>query len=135
MCWTASSEMIEPLLGDSGHLADEAGHRALAGLARLYGDMGRWAEAGLPFPRVPPEADSHEIDALADEVVGGLMREVPGATHAMIQGEFTLAHALVRKLQQIGIVCVAATRRREVVEQSGDTKTTRFDFVRFREYS
>jgi CRISPR-associated protein Csx16 len=34
-------EMIEPLLGASGHLAGEAGHRALAGLARLYLDMGR----------------------------------------------------------------------------------------------
>jgi CRISPR-associated protein Csx16 len=53
----------------------------------------------------------------------------------MVQGEFTLPHALVRKLQQIGVVCVAATTRREVVEQTGGTKTTRFDFVRFREYS
>jgi len=43
--------------------------------------------------------------------------------------------ALVRKLQQIGIVCVAATTRREVVEQTGGTKTTRFNFVRFREYN
>ena len=89
----------------------------------------------LPFPVVPPEADTREIDALADVVVAGLRAEAPGATHAMIQGEFTLAHALVRKLQQIGIVCVAATTRREVVEQSRGAKTTRFNFVRFREYS
>jgi CRISPR-associated protein Csx16 len=38
-------EMIEQLLGASDHLAGEAGHRALAGLARLYLEMGRWAEA------------------------------------------------------------------------------------------
>jgi len=38
-------EMIEPLLGASDHLAGDAGHRALAGLARLYLEMGRWAEA------------------------------------------------------------------------------------------
>ena len=65
----------------------------------------------LPFPAVPPEADAEAINALADEVVARLMAEAPGATHAMVQGEFTLAHALVRKLQQIGIVCVAATTR------------------------
>jgi hypothetical protein len=85
----------------------------------------------MPFPAVPPEADSEEMNALADEVIARLKTEVPGATHAMVQGEFTL----VRKLQQIGIVWVAATTRREVVEQTGGTKTTRFNFVRFREYN
>lgn len=89
----------------------------------------------MPFLAVPPEADSEEMNALADEVIARLKTEVPGATHAMVQGEFTLVHALVRKLQQIGIVCVAATTRREVVEQTGGTKTTRFNFVRFREYN
>ena len=89
----------------------------------------------LRFPAVPPEADARDINALADEVVARLTTKAPGATHAMVQGEFTLAHALVRKLQQIGVVCVAAMTRREVVEQTGGTKTTRFDFVRFRAYS
>jgi hypothetical protein len=88
----------------------------------------------LPFPSVPPEVDTHEINARADEVVARLTAEAPGATHAMVQGEFTLVHALVGKLQDIGIVCVAATTRREVVEQFGGSKTTRFNFVRFREY-
>jgi hypothetical protein len=87
----------------------------------------------LQFPSVPPEADVHEIDALADEVVTRVATEASGATHAMVQGEFTLAHTLVGKLQRMGIVCLAATTRR-VVEQSDDTKTTRFNFVRFREY-
>ena len=258
-------EMIEPLLGASDHLAGEAGHRALAGLARLYLEMGRWAEAaavvregwitryatpsaafggrnqarpsveesarrdaedrwnieerdaaqeiaavrndiehagfkyqpgtadtlqkrlgklvedfaGLPsaaapvraaghtpvfvnlsshssgdwsetqrqaalrlapeikdlrFPSVPPEAGIAEIAALADRVVARLAIELPGATHVMVQGEFTLAHALVRELQKRGIVCLAATARRDVLEVSGGLKTTRFEFVRFREY-
>jgi CRISPR-associated protein Csx16 len=52
----------------------------------------------------------------------------------MVQGEFTLAHALVRELQKKGIVCLAATTRREVLEDTGGLKTTRFEFVRFREY-
>lgn len=88
----------------------------------------------LPFPAVPPEAGTREINVLADAVVARLKTEAPGATHAMVQGEFTLVHALVSKLQDIGIVCVAATTRREVVEKSGGSKTTRFNFVRFREY-
>jgi CRISPR-associated protein Csx16 len=258
-------EMIEPLLGASDHLASEAGHRALAGLARLYLEMGRWAEvaavvregwitryavpsaafggrnqarpsveesgrrdaedrwnieeraaareiaevrndiehagfkyqplaadtlqkrlsklvgdfAELPsaaapvraaghtpvfvnlsshpnsdwsetqrqaalrlapeikdlrFPSVPPEAGIVEIAALADRVVARLATELPGATHAMVQGEFTLAYALVRELQKRGIVCLAATTGREVLEDSGGVKTSRFEFVRFREY-
>jgi CRISPR-associated protein Csx16 len=89
----------------------------------------------LRFPAVPPEVGIAEIAAIADRVVARLATELPGATHAMVQGEFTLVHALVRKLQQMGIVCLAATTSRQVVEQSGGTKTTRFDFVRFREYS
>jgi CRISPR-associated protein Csx16 len=260
------SELIEPLLGASGHLADDPGHRALAGLARLYLGMGRWAEAAavvregwitryatpaaafgdrnqsrpsvdegarrdaedrwnseardaateiaqvrndiehagfknqpntadnlqrrlgklvddfaalspaavrvraagrtpvfvnlsshptsdwsdaqreaaltlapeikdLPFPTVPPEAGIADIASRVEGVVARFKRDFPGATHAMIQGEFTLAHALIRKLQQIGVVCLAATTRREVVAQAGDTKTTRFSFVQFREYS
>jgi CRISPR-associated protein Csx16 len=258
-------DMVEPLLGGTEHLASEAGHRALAGLARLYLEMGRWAEAAavvregwitrhatpaaafgernqarpsvaeaardaaerrwneserdtartiaqvrndlehagfkkqpqaaevlqsrlqqliaefaaLPpaaeppratsratvfvnlsnhrsadwseaqraaalrlapeirdwrFPEVPPEAGTAEIAALAEAVVAQLTKEFPGVTHAMVQGEFTLAHMLVRRLQERGIVCVAATTQREVLEDAGSVKTTRFEFVRFREY-
>jgi CRISPR-associated protein Csx16 len=89
----------------------------------------------LPFPAVPPDAGTSEIEALAGEVVARLMAQAPGATHAMVQDEFTLAHALVRRLQQMGVVCVAATTPREVVEQPAGVKTTRFNFIRFREYS
>jgi CRISPR-associated protein Csx16 len=86
------------------------------------------------FPEVPPEVGVAEIAALAERVVARLIRELPGATHAMVQGEFTLAHALVRRLQERGIVCLAATTRREVTTAAGGVKTTRFEFVRFREY-
>jgi CRISPR-associated protein Csx16 len=258
-------DMVKPLLGASEHLANEAGHRALSGLARLYLDMGRWAEAaaivregwitryatpaaalgernqrrpgvdegarrdaeerwneaegdtarqiaavrndiehagfkqqpapseGLrqrlqklvdefaalpgiaepraaaghppvfinlsnhpsarwspaqieaarrfvpeirdwPFPAVPPEADAAEIKNLAGQTTEQVLAALPGATHAMVQGEFTLVHALVRELQRRGIVCVSATTRRDVVEADGGVKTTRFEFVRFREF-
>ena len=41
---------------------------------------------------------------------------------------------LVRRLQERRVVCLAATTRREVLEDAGPVKTTRFEFVRFREY-
>jgi CRISPR-associated protein Csx16 len=220
-------EMIEPLLGASEHLASGAGHRALRNLARLYLEMGRWAEAAAilregwitryatlgaafgernqvrpsideaarrnaedlwskqerdavqriaavrndiehagfkrqplpaeflqrdlhrlviqfsslsdiaeplmlsgypsvlvnitnhpserwspaqmeaalgfaveirdwPFPSVPPEADTSEIAELAECTAAQVIATVPGATHAMVQGEFTLVHACPR---------------------------------------
>jgi CRISPR-associated protein Csx16 len=256
-------DMVEPLLGASGHLANEAGHRALAGLARLYLDMGRWAEAvavvregwitrhatpaaafgersphGLgvddleraraeeswkaertgrdlaearndiehagfrsrplpaaalqsrigklveeftsvvppvaqvqpagdppvfvnlsnhpsgewsaaqrlaaielapeigdwPFPEVPPEADPADVTTLADNVVVRLFCEIPGTTHAMVQGEFTLAFEIVRRLQARGVTCLAATTERVVAEADEGRKTSTFRFVRFRAY-
>jgi CRISPR-associated protein Csx16 len=86
------------------------------------------------FPEVPPEAGRDEIAALADRLAEQIASQLPSASHAMVQGEFTLAHALVRRLQQRGISCLAATTRREVLEDCGAVKTTRFEFVRFREY-
>lgn len=88
----------------------------------------------LPFPPVPPEAGASQIAELAERIAQQLVQKHPGVTHAMVQGEFTLVHAVVRKLQQRGIVCFSATTRRDVTEHDGDTKTTRFEFVRFREY-
>jgi hypothetical protein len=86
------------------------------------------------FPGVPPEAGTDEIATLADRIVSQLTVELPGLTHAMVQGEFTLAQMLVHRLQERGVVCLAATTRREVLEDAGAVKTTRFEFVRFREY-
>jgi CRISPR-associated protein Csx16 len=87
-----------------------------------------------PFPPVPPEAGPADIAALAERTVAQLTEDLPAATHAMVQGEFTLTHALVRALQRRGIVCLAATTRRQVLDDCGAVKTTRFEFVRFREY-
>jgi hypothetical protein len=86
------------------------------------------------FPAVPPEHGTAEISTLAEDTVAKLIARFPGTTHAMVQGEFTLVNELVRRLQQRGIVCVSATTRRDVIEADGDTKSTRFEFVRFREY-
>jgi CRISPR-associated protein Csx16 len=88
----------------------------------------------LRFPEVPPEAGIADIAVLAGRVVRRLGAELPGVTHAMVQGEFTLVQALVRRLQQMGVVCLAATTRRKVSLSAGNEKISYFEFVRFREY-
>ena len=68
---------------------------------------------------------------MAAEIVLGLPLDT---REAMVQGEFTLAFTLVRRLQRRGIICLAATTKR-VVEMLDDGSTLRkFVFVRFRPY-
>ena len=85
----------------------------------------------LPFPPVPPEAGTEEIERLAARCLEALPA---GTTHALVQGEFALTHALVAALRARGIVCLPATTRREVVEHGDGSRTSRFAFVRFRPY-
>lgn len=85
----------------------------------------------IPFPAVAPSADPGAVATLRD----ALLEQVPaGTTHAMVQGEFTLAFALVRELSSRGILCLAATTEREVIDLANGETQRRFRFVRFRSY-
>jgi CRISPR-associated protein Csx16 len=83
------------------------------------------------FPNVPPEASEKDLAAIAQAFVAQLS---PNATHALVQGEFTLAFEIVRRLQERNITCLAATTERQVEEADKGRKTSTFRFVRFREY-
>jgi len=85
----------------------------------------------LPFPSVPPDADEAAIDQLAEDC---LSKVPPEATHALVQGEFTLTVALVRRLQARGVTCLAATSVRQVEDAGDGRRTSTFRFVRFRGY-
>jgi CRISPR-associated protein Csx16 len=85
----------------------------------------------VTFPAVPPNADEKAIMLLADDCLAKIPRE---ATHALVQGEFTLTVELVRRLQARGITCLAATSTRNVEEESDGRKVSTFTFVRFRAY-
>ncbi len=85
----------------------------------------------VAFPTVPPDADEGAVAALAEQCVAKVPRE---ASHALVQGEFTLAAELVRRLQNRGIVCVAATSERMVQEAADGSRASMFRFVRFRKY-
>jgi hypothetical protein len=90
----------------------------------------------VPFPEVPPEADSDDVSAMAAQWAERIAAMNPSAV--MVQGEYTLAFTIVRDLQSRGVHCYAATTRRVVeVTKAADgevSKMSRFEFVRFREY-
>jgi hypothetical protein len=85
----------------------------------------------IPFPNVPPAATLAEVEGMALDIA----HQVPaGAVYALVQGEFTLAFELVRRLQARGIICLAATTERRVEVAPDGAKTSTFRFVQFREY-
>jgi CRISPR-associated protein Csx16 len=75
------------------------------------------------FPNVPPEASEKDLAAMAEACVAQLP---PTSTHALVQGEFTLAFEIVRRLQERNITCLAATTDRQVENSGGGRKTSRF---------
>jgi len=88
-----------------------------------------------PFPNVDPEADEETIGELAWGLAQSLRyildSDPPGVV--MIQGESTLVFRTVSILKSLGIVCVAATTKREVEERDGK-KISIFRFVQLRQY-
>lgn len=60
-----------------------------------------------------PEADAEWVAARTEEIAKRALETASGATHAMIQGEFTLADAIVGRGRAQGIVAVAATASRD----------------------
>lgn len=90
----------------------------------------------LPFPQIPPEADTEEVRRLAEEYetqIRQLADDRPRfVVHVM--GELTFTFILVNRLLSIGIPCVASASKRIVIEESGGHKISQFNFVKFRSY-
>lgn len=91
----------------------------------------------VPFPTVPPEADTAVVADLADALVRDLLAQVdPVHDVVHVMGEMTLTYALVARLQRAGIRCVASTTERRILAEDAERgpKTSVFHFVRFRDY-
>jgi len=92
----------------------------------------------IPFPKVDPEGGMEMIENLASEYenkIRKLNSENIGEKLAVhIMGELTLCFALVLRLQRLGIKCLASTTSRQTEDNEDGSKTSRFEFVRFREY-
>ena len=98
--------------------------------AREFGEI-----VDIPFRSVAPEADSAELERVAGEELTKILEAASGKNAAVhLMGEMTLTYILVRELKASGIRCVASTTARSVVENPDGTKTSDFDFVRFRDY-
>ncbi len=101
--------------------------------ARQYGSL-----VDRPFPAIDPMASEEEIEQLANQHFRQIMEdfsssdEEKSAVHLM--GELTFCFALVARLQRAGITCLASTTQRQTIDHPDGSKTTRFGFVRFREY-
>ena len=95
----------------------------------------------IKFPNVDPEATSEDIDHLVEEYINIIFTNIGKTTKldgviVHIMGEMTFTYRMVEKLQNYyGIKCVASTTKRIVEENEEDgTKTSRFEFVQFRNY-
>lgn len=86
----------------------------------------------MQFPQVNPDGDEEYIQQLANEYCNKIM-EMQDVTAVHIMGEMNFTFALVTKLKESGIKCVASTTKRETVEENG-VKISKFNFIRFREY-
>lgn len=91
----------------------------------------------FPFPSVEPQASSEDLQLLVARTVKEAMRLKP--TAVLLAGDYTMAFMLVDAFLKLGVKVVASTTLRRsgyVVNEDGSvTKTTKFDFVRFREYA
>lgn len=99
---------------------------------------GGHAIVDIPFPPVPASASMVEVHAMARDIVAAhFIDPARGWTdgrknRVMVQGEFSLTIELTRMLQALGWECVVACSERNTVDNDDGTKTTRFEFVRFR---
>lgn len=98
--------------------------------AEEYGDV-----VDLPFRSVEEDIDEKHLAEIAEEETGKILGLAAGKNATVhIMGEMTLTFAIVGKLKAAGVPCVASTTAREVVENADGTRTSTFNFVRFRAY-
>jgi hypothetical protein len=97
--------------------------------AKQYGEI-----IDMPFPVIDPAAEEEAINILADEYVGKIkgLADYPDVI-ILVMGEMNFTYCLVTKLKALGIVCVASTTKRNVIELDGKV-VSEFKFVRFRKY-
>lgn len=85
----------------------------------------------IPFPVVNPKNNKKDVEELADALVEKIAQQEPRAV--LCQGEFCLAHQVVKKLQERNILVLAACNERNVTQEKNEKKVI-FEFVQFREY-
>lgn len=98
--------------------------------AKEYGEV-----TDLPFPDIDPDGDEADVCRLVDEYeekIKDIAADYDVTIHVM--GEMNFTYSFVKRMQGLGIKCVASTTKRIVKELNSGEKITRFQFVRFRNY-
>lgn len=89
----------------------------------------------MSFPAIEPGATEDAVATLVDEYAAKIvdMNKNDNIT-VHLMGEMTFTYALVKRLQQVGINCVASTTERITSLRSDGVKEVKFQFVKFRRY-
>lgn len=117
-------------LNISNHQSELWGSKQLDA-AHQYGEI-----IDIPFPSIPTEATSIEIDQKVDEYLRKI--RVYAQPVIMVQGEFVFTYRLVLALKKLGYTVLASATERvshEECDENGVVKKTAvFEFGGFREY-
>ena len=118
------------LINLSNHPSSQWNEKQLIA-AKAYGDL-----LDIQFPVIDESGDEDYIILLANQYMEKIMSlGTPNDLVVHLMGEMTFTFALVKKLQQNGICCVASTSKRIVKEEvPGRKGEVIFQFERFREY-
>lgn len=120
----------------SNHPSSKWGEEQIAAAVAEGRISGREEIIDIPFPNVPPTATARDLEKLAREILAddwNFPTSPADVWHVM--GEMGLVFAIVLELRRRGIRCVHSTTERVSVENADGTKTVKFNFVQFRDYS
>jgi len=92
----------------------------------------------LPFPSIDPDGDEEYIVRMAEEYYQKIVQFVETEPNVKVtvhlMGEMTFLYALLEKLKQNNIRCIASTTQRKGIDLGNGRKDIQFQFVRFRYY-
>ena len=89
----------------------------------------------IPFPNIAPDVDTKAMGEIVEGIFNQIKKIAEGKSVTVhVMGEMTFTYALVKRLKGMGVRCVASTTNREVVDNGDGTRTTKFRFVKFRDY-
>ena len=97
----------------------------------VYGEI-----VDMPFPVIDEAGDEKYIATLADEYLNKIVNLSDTQSVVVhLMGEQTFSYALIKRLRERGITCVASTTKRIVKEEvPGKKSEVIFQFERFRAY-
>lgn len=121
--------MMNPILVNFSNHPSAKWEKKQVEAAQQYGEI-----EDFPFPIVPPEMNAGDVRRLADKYAKQLLNLFSVEATVHIMGEMTFTFAVVTRLKEMGIRCVASTTERKTTYNADGTKVSEFSFVKFREY-